>query len=317
MLEEWEQPLLYLGYAYAFKLIYSLAVDFYHGLKAYIWPYIFRSQNVVERFGEWALITGCSQGIGHAFVKCLAQKGMNIVLASRDTEALEKIAMEIREEFSVKTLVVTVDFSHVDAVDKVLQELDTNNIDLGILVNNVGVFGPHFIPFVELDKQIAKDMININIATTTMLCHGVLPRLLKKDKGAIINVCSSTSLYIMPYLSEYSATKHYVAAFTAGLQAENCKSNVVIQELDPGQVNTNMTKDLIELSSIEAPSPTDLVRSSLNTLGFTKATSGWWFHSLHAFTVSWLFPKWFLHMFLKNYGKKQYLYSVEKMNKAK
>jgi len=315
-----DNPINFLGYIYAFKLIYSLSVDLTHGFKSYVlpklWGAVFNSESFVTRFGEWAVVTGCTQGIGRAYVSALAARGMNVVLVSRKRDALEELAANIEETHNVKTCVIVADFTDNMAVEEVVKTLQGKDLDIGVLVNNVGVFGPHFMPFLELDEKMVKDMINVNIMVATLLCHSILPGMKKKNKGAIINMCSSTSFYTMPYLSEYSATKHYISAFTAGLQAENSDSKVIIQELDPGQVSTNMTKDLIEISSIEAPLPKDLVESSLSTLGFTPQTGGWWFHSLHYTAVSWLFPKWFLDMFLKMFGRKQYEYSIAKINKS-
>ena len=313
---DWSNTISFLGCVYAFKLVYSLAVDLTHGVRAYVlptlWAGLCNSENFVSRFGTWAIVTGCTQGIGRAYVSALAGRGMNIVLVSRGEKVLEKLATEVEEEFKVKTLIIVADFTDVEAVTKVVEKLKEKDLDIGMLVNNVGIFGPHFMPFLELEEKTARDMINVNIMTVTLLCHAILPDMKKKNKGAIINICSSTSFYTMPYLTEYSATKRYIAAFTSGLQAENSDSKVIIQELDPGQVSTNMTKDLIEISSIEAPPPKALVESSLSTLGFTPQTGGWWFHSLHGFVVSWLFPQWFLNMFLNMFGKKQYQYSVNK-----
>lgn len=319
MFGDWTNIIIYLGYVYAFKLIYSLVVDLTQGFRAYVlpklWGATFQTEDFASRFGGWAIVTGCTQGIGRAYVSALAQRGMNIVLVSRNEEALKKVADEVEEEFKVKTLIIVADFTVSEAAGKVVRALKDNDIDIGMLVNNVGIFGPHFMPFLELEEKMAKDMITVNIMAATLLCHAILPGMKKKNKGAIINLCSSSSFYTMPYLTEYSATKRYIAAFTSGLQAENLDSKVIIQELDPGQVSTNMTKDLIEISSIEAPLPRDLVESSLSTLGFTDQTGGWWFHSLHGFLVSWLFPQWFLNMFLKMFGKKQYEYSVAKIHK--
>jgi len=314
-------PITCLGYVYAFKLIYSLSVDLINGFKAYIlpklWRTVFKTQSFLERFGDWAIVTGCTQGIGRAYVSALAARGMNVVLVSRKKEALEEVAAEIEKMYKVKTYIIVADFTDDRAVREVVKKLKENDLDIGILVNNVGIFGPHFMPFLEMDEKTVKDMINVNITAATLLCHAILPKMNAKNKGAIINMCSSTSFYTMPYLSEYSATKHFISAFTSGLQAENSDSKVIIQELDPGQVSTNMTKDLIEISSIEAPQPTSLVESSLSTLGFTAQTGGWWFHSLHYTLVDWIFPKWFLNKFLKMFGRKQYQYSMAKINKSR
>lgn len=154
-------------------------------------------------------------------------------------------------------------------------------------------------------------MITVNCGAVTLMTHAFLPRMLELNKGAVVNICSATSFYVMPYFSEYSATKHFIAAFTAGLRAEVSGSKVLIQQIDPGQMKTNMARDLIPLTSVEAPLPGSLVSSSILSLGWTDRTAGWWFHSLHRL-VSSLLPLWFLSRFLKLFGFYQYKYSAGK-----
>ena len=258
------------------------------------------------------MVTGSSQGIGRSYALELASRGLNIVLVARNKERLDKVAAEIRERFKVETAVIVVDFTDSKAAKTVVKELEKMSIDIGILVNNVGMMGPHFIPFLELEEKTARDMITVNCISATMLCHALIPGMLERDRGAVINIVSSTSFYVMPYFSEYSATKHYMAAFTAGLRAEvGTSSNVVIQEIDPGQTNTNMARDLIPISRIEAPSPEAFVASSILSLGWTQKTGGWWFHSLHRL-VSSMLPEPILCRVLHLFGWWQYRYSSKK-----
>ena len=95
---DWSNTISFLGCVYAFKLVYSLAVDLTHGVRAYVlptlWAGLCNSENFVSRFGTWAIVTGCTQGIGRAYVSALAGRGMNIVLVSRDEKVLEKLASE-------------------------------------------------------------------------------------------------------------------------------------------------------------------------------------------------------------------------------
>ena len=211
----------------------------------------------------------------------------------------------------MKTEVVVVDFTEPRAVETVVKEVAKLKIEIGVLVNNVGMLGPHFLPFLELEEKTARDMITVNCGSVTMMCHAFLPHMVKLNKGAVVNICSATSFYVMPYFSEYSATKHFIAAFTQGLRAELSGSNVVIQQIDPGQMNTAMARDLIPLSRLEAPLPSLLVTSSILSLGWTNRTAGWWFHSLHRLISSCL-PLWFLSRFLRLFGYYQYRYSANK-----
>ena len=311
-----ENVIFVLGYAFALKLLYFVLIELKNGLCGYIlprlWYFVNGQTNLKTRYGEWAVVTGSSQGIGRSYALELARRGLNIVLVARNRQRLDNVAEEIRNKFGVETAIIVVDFTDNKAAQTVVKELEKLNIDIGVLVNNVGMMGPHFIPFLELDEKTVRDMITVNCVSATMLCHALLPGMLARDRGAIINIVSSTSFYVMPYFSEYSATKHYMAAFTAGLRAEVGSSSVVIQEIDPGQTNTNMARDLIPISNIEAPSPDMFVASSILSLGWTQRTGGWWFHSLHRL-VSSLLPEPILCRFLHLFGWWQYRYSSKKM----
>ena len=311
-----ETVLRYLGCAFAFKLSYSVAVECKNGLYGYLLPRLWSlcsgKEDFVSKYGEWGLVTGCTQGIGREYAMELAARGMNVVLVSRNKETLGLLSKEIEEKFRVKTEVVVVDFTEPRAVETVVKEVTKLKIDIGVLVNNVGMLGPHFIPFLELEEKTARDMITVNCGAVTMMCHAFLPHMVKVNKGAVINICSATSFYVMPYFSEYSATKHFIAAFTQGIRSELSHSKVVIQQVDPGQMNTAMARDLIPLSKLEAPPPSHLVTSSILSLGWSHRTAGWWFHSLHRLISSCL-PHWFLSRFLRLFGCYQYRYSANKM----
>ena len=132
----------------------------------------------------------------------------------------------------------------------IVNKLDEFNLDIGVLVNNVGLLGGHFMPFLELDRKTVVDMINVNVTAGTYLCHALLPKMKQKRKGAIINISSTGSLFYMPYLAEYAATKHYMTAFTRALSVENSDSGVTIQCIEPGQVATEMTKYFEKMNEV-------------------------------------------------------------------
>ena len=314
-LDDLPKVIYFLGCVYAVKIIYSTLVELKNGLQGYflprVWNVVFGQNDFRSRYGDWALVTGSSQGIGRAYAHELAKRGINVVLVARNKERLDNVAKDIEGSYNVKTIVIVVDFTDNMAVSKVVKELDKQKLNIGVLVNNVGMMGPHFIPFLELDEKTARDMITVNCISATMMCHNILPKMLANNKGAIINIVSSTSFYVMPYFAEYSATKHYMAAFTAGLRAEVGGSNVVIQEIDPGQTKTNMAKDLIPISRVEAPAPEWLVQNSILSLGWTPKTAGWWFHSLHRL-VSSMLPEFLLSRVLHLFGWWQYRYSNKK-----
>merc|ERR1712243_398779 len=123
--------------------------------------------------------------------------------------------------------------------------------------------------------------ININCMSASILCHDFLPGMKEVGKGAIINISSGVSYAAFPTMAVYCATKHFLSTLTKVLQLENQNSGVIIQDLTPGPVRTEMTKyQHDDLSNNIAPSADTFVASALATLGYSKRTCGWYMHSL-------------------------------------
>ena len=104
------------------------------------------------------------------------------------------------------------------------------------------MLGEHQMSFLELDESTVIGMINVNVLTATVLCHSILPKMKKRGKGAIINISSIAAYFFAPYLALYASTKHYLSAFTMALAAENADSDIYIQCIEPGAVETSMTQ---------------------------------------------------------------------------
>ena len=137
-----------------------------------------------------------------------------------------------------------------NCLPRIVQELEQFNIDIGVLVNNVGMLGEHHMPFLELPKDDVIGMVNVNVLAGTFLCHSLMPKMKQKGKGAVINVSSSANFAFMPYLSVYAATKHYMTAFTVAIAEEYKGSGIEIQSLEPGAVKTSMTTHFSEVTTI-------------------------------------------------------------------
>ena len=138
-----------------------------------------------------------------------------------------------------------------NCLPRIVEELEQFNIDIGVLVNNVGMLGEHHMPFLELPKEDVIGMVNVNVLAGTFLCHSLMPKMKQKGKGAVINVSSSANFSFMPYLSVYAATKHYMTAFTVAIAEEYKGSGIDIQCLEPGAVKTSMTTHFSEVTTIE------------------------------------------------------------------
>ena len=150
----------------------------------------------------------------------------------------------------ISTKIIVADFMDPSVLQRIVQELDQFNIDIGVLVNNVGMLGEHHMPFLELDLETVTGMINVNILAGTVLCHALLPKMKKKGRGAVINISSSANFTPIPYLAVYAATKHYMTAFTQAITEEYKGCGVEIQCIEPGAVKTSMTELFDEVNLI-------------------------------------------------------------------
>ena len=183
-----------------------------------------------------ALITGASSGIGKEIAYYLASLGIDLIVVARNKEMLEKI----KKDVNVNVKIITMDLIKRENVFKLYDMVKSDNID--ILVNNAG-FGL-FGTFDETNLNRELEMIDLNVTTYHILTKLFLKDFLKKNKGYILNVCSSAGFMAGPRLSTYYATKNYITKLTLAINEElrQKKSNVSISALCPGPVNTNFNK---------------------------------------------------------------------------
>nr|KAG5689554.1 hypothetical protein BaRGS_022057 [Batillaria attramentaria] len=202
----------------------------------------------------------------------LARRGLNVVLISRTRSKLEALAQEIKERFKVETRIIAADFTRADIYDDIRKEL--SGLDIGTLVNNVGMAYdyPEYFHLQENNDKFVMDMINCNTASVAMMTSMMLPGMVAKKKGVIINISSGFGRFPAPLVTVYSATKCFVDFFSRALQQEYGPMGITIQVVMPYFVATKMSK--IRRTSMFVPSPTDYVRSALNTVGLQGLTFG-------------------------------------------
>lgn len=183
-----------------------------------------------------ALITGASSGIGRDMARYLNSLNIDLILVARRKEKLE----ELKNELTINVKVIELDLSIEENVYKLYDKCKKDNID--ILINNAG-FGL-FGDFKNTDLDTELKMINVNIKAPHILTKLFLSDFIKKDKGYILNVCSSAGFMAGPHLNTYYATKNYLTKLTMAINEElrQSKSNVKICALCPGPTNTEFNK---------------------------------------------------------------------------
>ncbi|CAH0754822.1 unnamed protein product [Bemisia tabaci] len=263
------------------------------GLKVHLLPY-FKAQNadLVKKYGSWAVVTGSTDGIGRAYAKELAKRGVNIVLISRSIEKLLQVSHEIESEFGVKTKVIAVDFSKGQPVfDEIEKEL--KDIPVGILVNNVGKQYAYPTYLGEVPEQDLWDIVNINVGAATAMTRMLVPQMKERRQGAIVNVSSSSEMQPLPLMTVYAASKVFLKSFSDALRFEYEKDGITVQHLSPLFVNTKMNafSHRLQETSLFVPDAQTYAYNAVNTLGQINHSTGYWAHGLQYFCVM-LSPIW-------------------------
>ena len=184
----------------------------------------------MNKNGQTALITGASSGIGYEFAKIFAREGYNLVLVARSEAALQKLADELTQKYNTIVKVIAKDLSQPDAPQAVVDQITDLNID--VLVNNAGFADYGLFAESDLPKQL--EMMQLNIVTLTHLTRLLLPPMLQRKSGKILNVASTAAFQPGPLMSVYYATKAYVLSFSEALANEVKAGGVTVTALCPG-----------------------------------------------------------------------------------
>ncbi len=186
---------------------------------------------------ETILVTGASSGIGRELAKCFAAEGCNLVLVSRQGDALETLATELRKAFKVQATVFAEDLILPEAPARLFARLEKARTRVDVLVNNAG-FGAQG-KFAELDLQRQLDMVQLNITALVHLTGLFLPGMIKRRTGGILNVASTAAFQPGPGMGVYYATKAFVLSFTEAIAEELAGSGLNVSALCPGPTATN------------------------------------------------------------------------------
>jgi uncharacterized protein len=184
-----------------------------------------------------ALITGASAGIGREFALQLAVPARTLVLVARRGKRLEQLRDELtRRNPKLTVHLRAIDLADAAQVNSLLNWLKQNNIEIDFLINNAGLgdYGPVATGEVERDVR----MIQVNITALTLLARSLLPAMMARKRGAILNVSSSAGFLPIPGMAIYAATKAFVNSFSEALRIELRGTGVRVTTLCPGPVHT-------------------------------------------------------------------------------
>ncbi len=186
--------------------------------------------------GKTALVTGASSGIGEAFARELAARGMDLVLVARSEDKLRALAAELARGHGIRADVIAADLGREGAAERLYDEVGALGMRVDMLLNNAG-FGTHG-PFETLSPDRDHAEVMLNVSAVVDLSHAFLPAMVERGDGAVINVGSTAGFQPLPYMAVYGATKAFVLSFSEALWAEYRGRGVRVLALCPGATET-------------------------------------------------------------------------------
>ncbi|WWC88981.1 uncharacterized protein L201_003896 [Kwoniella dendrophila CBS 6074] len=257
----------------------------------------YQSKNGINK--TWALVTGCTGGIGIEFARQLAKKQFNIVLIGRRKNALDEVAQELESKYGVKTKSFVVDVAQPgSARDETLSQIElfAKSNDLGVLINNVGASHVMPIPFAETERSEMNQIVETNINWTLYLTRAVIPSMIIRSskrgapKSLILTIGSLSGRIPSPLLATYSGTKAALSTWTKALAKEVENKGVEVELVQAAFVVSNMSK--IRRSSALVPTANSFVKSTLSSFGQPRGSQGrpyertpFWSHAILDYLV--------------------------------
>lgn len=190
-----------------------------------------------QKSGEvFAVVTGASHGLGKAFSIALARKKMNLVLVSLPDQKLKDIGHNLSVSYGIKTACYETDLTIIENV-LALTHWINENFDVNLLINNAGIGGSK--KFVDAEVDYINTIIQLNIMSTSILTHQLLPNMMKEKQSYILNISSMAAFLPMGYKTVYPASKSFIHSFSLGLYTELKDKNVHVSVAFPGVMKTN------------------------------------------------------------------------------
>ncbi|MGB2994277.1 MAG: 3-ketoacyl-ACP reductase [Paenisporosarcina sp.] len=219
--------------------------------------------------GKNAIITGAGRGIGRAIAIALANEGVNVGLLARSEGHLQEVVKETEAQ-GVKAVFATADISSNEEVTKAILSLTSELGTVDILINNAGI--AKFGKFMDLEVEEWEKIIQVNLMGVYYVTRAVLPGMIERQSGDIINISSSAGQKGAPITSAYSASKFGVMGITESLAMEVRKHNIRVSALTPSTVATDLAidNDLTDGNPDKVMQPEDIAEFIVSQLKLNK-----------------------------------------------
>ena len=187
--------------------------------------------------GKWALITGAARGIGYLTAGFMAEQGCNLILHSRSLEHTEKVLNEVRS-YGISALAVEADLGDLEAVERMLGEIDALGVDVDIVLNNAGLQVAYRNDYLATPAEDYEISFRVNTIAPAMICYHFLPKMIARGTGRILNTTSGIALDVCQ--AGYSASKAALDKITIDLGSKVEGTDVMINLTDPGWCRTDL-----------------------------------------------------------------------------
>jgi NADP-dependent 3-hydroxy acid dehydrogenase YdfG len=195
---------------------------------------------MTEMKGKIVFITGASSGIGNSCAKIFAQNGAKLLLCARRLDRLEKLVDQLKSDFGTESYFFQLDVRDKKAVDTDLEDLPQKWKNIDILINNAGLArGLSSLPYGLIDDW--EEMIDTNIKGLLYISRKIIPGMVERNRGDIINIGSIAGHEVYPGGAVYCASKHAVDAITRGLRMDLVGTPLRVSTVDPGLVETEFS----------------------------------------------------------------------------
>ena len=192
---------------------------------------------MVDVKGRWALITGASRGIGYLTALFMAEQGCNLILHSRKPENTEKVLAEVKA-LGVEAYTVSAELADLDAVERMLKEIDEFGVRVDIVLNNAGLQIAYRTEYFTTPVSDYTESFKINTIAPAMICYHFMPKMIEHGFGRILNTTSGIRLE--PQQAGYSASKAALDKITIDLGSTVQGTDVMINLTDPGWCRTDL-----------------------------------------------------------------------------
>ncbi len=192
------------------------------------------NKRLQQKYGDWAIVTGASSGIGLELAQCLAEAGLNLVINARHLNKLKDVEKDLKSKYAIEIRVIAADASLPEGIDKIIQT--THDLKVGLLVVSAG-YGTSGL-FIHSSLHSEVNMLRVNCEALLSITHYYSQKFANQKRGGIILMSSMVAFQGVPYSANYAATKAYVQSLAEALAVELKPYNVDVLAAAPGPVSS-------------------------------------------------------------------------------